>query len=311
MDAVNESADDPGGTKAAGEALGVSRATFYRRRRSELPAPRRPRRPRAIPEAERQQVLEVLNSERFVDGAPAQVHAALLDEGTYHCSVRTMYRILEENEQVKERRNQLRHPQYSRPELLATGPNQVWSWDITKLLGPTKWAYFYLYVVLDIFSRDVIGWLLAHSESATLAARLLRETREKQGVEPGDLTVHSDRGPSMTSKTVAQVLADLGATKSLNRPHVSNDSPFSESQFKTMKYRPGLPDRFGSFEDALAFCRDFFYWYNTEHHHSGLGYLTPQQVHECKGSRRSAAFRSRQARSFCHRSASVRNALAS
>jgi putative transposase len=280
MHAVGEAAGELGGVRPACEALGASRATYYRHREPAGRLPRqRPRPPRALSDAERQHVLDELNSERFVDQPPAQVHAALLDESIYLCSPRTMYRILEQNDQVKERRNQLRHPQYSKPELLATAPNQVWSWDITKLLGPQKWTYFYLYVILDIFSRYVVGWLLAHCESSALAKRLIADSCAKQGVQPGQLTVHADRGTSMKSKTVAQLLADLGVTKTHSRPHVSNDNPFSESQFKTMKYRPDFPDRFGSHSDGLAFCRPFFSWYNTEHHHSGLAFLTPAQVH--------------------------------
>jgi putative transposase len=203
----------------------------------------------------------------------------LLDEGKYFCSVSTMYRILRSECGVRERRDQLRHPVYSKPELLATAPNQVWSWDITKLLGPTKWTYFYLYVILDIFSRYVVGWTLAHRESATLAQLLIAETCAKQSIAPGQLTVHADRGSSMKSKLVAQLLADLGVTKTHSRPYVSDDNPFSESQFRTMKYRPEFPDRFGSIQDGRAFCRPFFEWYNTQHHHSGIGLHIPHNVH--------------------------------
>lgn len=270
------------GVREACEALGVSRATLYRRRdgRPE-PAPRQERsgQPRALAPEERAEVLEVLTSERFCDQAPRQVYATLLDEGSYLCSIRTMYRILAGQGAVRERRDQLRHPVYSKPELLAVGPNEVWSWDITKLLGPAKWTYFYLYVILDIYSRYVVGWMLAERESAVLAKRLIEETIGKQGVEPGQLTVHADRGSSMKSGLVAQMLADLGVTKTHSRPHVSDDNPYSESQFKTMKYRPQFPDRFGSFEDAHAFCREFFGWYNGEHRHSGIGLHTPEAVH--------------------------------
>jgi putative transposase len=279
MAAVDRAAGELGGNKPACEALGVSRATYYRSRRSPGPPRQRPRPPRALDHGERAQVLEALNGERFVDQAPAQVQAALLDEGTYLCSVRTMYRILEANQQVRERRNQLRHPEYTKPELVAAAPNQVWSWDITKLKGPVTWSYFYLYVVLDIFSRYVVGWLLADCESATLAKHLIAETCAKERVEPGQLTLHADRGPSMKSKTLAQLLADLSVTKTHSRPYVSDDNPFSESQFKTMKYRPEFPHRFGSQEHARSFCRSYFAWYNTQHHHSGLGFLTPAQVH--------------------------------
>ena len=205
-----------------------------------------------------------------------------MDEGEYLCSVRTMYRILDEEKAVRERRNQLVHPNYKKPELLATRPNEVWSWDITKLLGPQKWCYYHLYVILDIYSRYVVGWMLAHREAASLASRLIRETVEKQGVYEDQLTIHSDRGPSMGSQTVAQLLASLGVVKSHSRPHVSNDNPFSESQFKTMKYRPEFPNRFGGYEDALGHCRSFFKWYNDEHYHSGIGLLTPAMLH-CGG----------------------------
>jgi putative transposase len=214
-----------------------------------------------------------------VDLAPAQVYATLLDEDRHLCSERTFYRVLAGNAEVRERRDQLRHPHYAAPELLATRPNELWSWDITKLLGPTKWTYFYLYVVLDVFSRYVVGWMLAHRELARLAEKLITESCERQGVAPGQLTVHADRGPAMTSKPVALLMADLGVTKSHSRPHVSNDNPFSEAQFKTMKYRPDFPDRFGSLEHGRSFCGDFFPWYNTEHHHVGLGLFTPHDVH--------------------------------
>jgi putative transposase len=230
--------------------------------------------------SEEQHVLGVLNAKRFADVAPPEAYATLLGEGTYHCSTRTMYRVLERHGQLRERRDQLRHPPATKPELLATGPNQVWSWDITKLKGPAKWVYFYLYVILDIFSRYVVGWMLAQRESAELAKRLIRETLEKERIEDGqELTVHSDRGPSMTSKTLGQLLADLSITRSLSRPYTSNDNPFSEAQFRTLKYRPEFPDRFGSFQHGFAFLRPFFHWYNEEHHHGGIGFFTPGQVH--------------------------------
>lgn len=271
------------GIKAACGALGVSRATYYRRLvagtdSSEIPAERCAP-PRALSQEERQTVLDTLHSERFVDLAPREVYATLLDEGDYLCSIRTMYRILEENQEVKERRNQLRHPVYQKPELLATEPNRVWSWDITKLLGPVKWSYFYLYVILDIFSRYVVGWMVADRESATLAKRLIYETCCKQKIDPGQLTLHADRGSSMKSKPVALLLSDLGITKTHSRPHTSDDNPFSESQFKTLKYRPDFPNRFGSIEDARAFSQRFFSWYNQEHHHTGIALLTPAAVH--------------------------------
>ena len=260
-------------------ALGLARASFYRHQRPRPAQVARRSTPRALSPSERQSALAVLHEPRFVDLAPAQVHTRLLDEGRYLCSERTLYRILEANKEVRERRDQLRHPVYQKPELLATAPNQVWSWDITKLLGPVKWTYFYLYVLLDIFSRYVTGWLLATQESAALAKQLIAETCRRQGIDPGQLTTHSGRGSSMTSKPVALLLADLGVTKSLSRPHTSNDNPYSEAQFKTLKYRPDFPDRFGSIQDGRGFCRNFFGWYNTEHHHSGIGMMTPEAVH--------------------------------
>lgn len=282
MNAVDEYSPRVG-TAPVCRAVGAPRATVYRRRRAmRSPAKEPKKRPtpaRALSSEEKTQVLDVLHSERFVDKAPGEVVATLLDEGVYHCSERTMYRILDANDEVRERRNQLRHPEYKKPELLATGPNQVWSWDITKLKGPVKWTWFYLYVILDIFSRYVVGWLLARRESAALAKRLIEDSCEKQGIEEGQLTIHADRGTSMKSKCLAQLLADLGVTKSHSRPHVSDDNPFSEAQFKTMKYRPKFPGRFGSFEDGLSLCREFFPWYNTEHRHSGIGMLTPEMVH--------------------------------
>ena len=260
-------------------ALGVARASFYRHQRPQaVSAPRRTP-PRALSPTERETALAVLHEPRFVDLAPAQVYTRLLDEGRYLCSERTLYRILDANTEVRERRDQLRHPGYQKPELLATAPNQVWSWDITKLLGPVKWTDSYLYVLLDIFSRYVPGWLLATQESAALAKQLIAETCRRQGIDPGQLTTHSDRGPAMTSTSVALLLADLGVTKSLSRPQTSNDNPYSEAQFKTLKYRPEFPDRFGSLQDGRGFCRTFFGWYNTAHHHSGIGMMTPEAVH--------------------------------
>ena len=279
MAAVKLSANELGAATACA-ALSLPRATYYRRVKPVAPRPAaaRPRPLRALGDRERREVLAVLHREQFVDKAPAEAHAMLLDEGRYFCSVRTMYRILEEEKEVRERRDQLRHPRYRKPELLATAPNQVWSWDITKLLGPVKWTYYYLYVILDIFSRYAVGWLLAERESAGLARRLIAETCARQGIEKSQLTIHADRGSAMKSLPVAQLLADLGVTKSHSRPHVSDDNPYSESQFKTMKYRPEFPERFGSSRDARAFCRTFFDWYNLEHRHSGIGYLTPEMV---------------------------------
>ncbi len=259
-------------------ALSLPRATYYRRRKPRLVVQRLVP-ARALSTAEREAVLAVLHEPRFVDLAPAEVYARLLDEGHYLCSERTMYRILAASAEVRERRNQLRHPQYKKPELLATAPNQVWSWDITKLLGPTKWTYFYLYVLLDIFSRYVVGWMVARRESAILADRLIRQCCERQGIEPGQLVIHADRGPSMTSKALALLLADLGITKSHSRPNVSNDNPYSEAHFKTLKYRPDFPERFGSLEDARLHCGTFFDWYNHEHRHGGIAMLTPHDVH--------------------------------
>ena len=267
------------GTASACEVVGLPRASLYRFRRPAAAPRPRPTPPRALAPVERQAVVETLHSERFIDQAPAEVHATLLDEGTYLCSPRTMYRILDSVQEIKERRNQVRRPHYAKPELLATRPNEVWSWDITKLLGPAQWTYFYLYVILDIFSRYVVGWMIAPHESAALATRLIAESCTKQGIQPDQLTVHADRGSSMRSKPVALLLADLGVTKTHSRPHVSNDNPFSEAQFKTLKYCPAFPDRFGSLEDGRAFGHSFFHWYNHEHHHSGLGFLTPAVVH--------------------------------
>jgi putative transposase len=271
------------GTRPACAAIGIPSATVYRHRARRNGPPLAPRRrpspSRALVAQERQEVLGVLHTEEFMDQAPQEVYAALLDQGRYLCSIRTMYRILEANQEVKERRNQLRHPAYQKPELLATAPNRVWSWDITKLLGPVKWTYFYLYVILDIFSRYVVGWMVASRETAVLAHKLIQETMEKQNIQPGQLTIHADRGASMKSKPVALLLSDLGVTKTHSRPHTSDDNPYSEAQFKTLKYRPDFPERFGSLEDARAFCQGFFSWYNSEHHHSGIGLMTPEGVH--------------------------------
>ncbi len=282
------------------EALGLARATFYRRRGGPPPGPsvprdRRPVRQALVP-AEREEVLALLHEARFVDLPPAQVWAQLLDQGQVPpCSIRTMYRVLAANAEVRERRNQLRHPAYHKPELLATGPNQVWSWDITKLLGPVTWTYYYLYVLLDIFSRYVVGWLLARQESAALAKVLIAESCERQRIVPAQLIIHADRGPSMTSQPVALLLAALGVVPSHSRPQVSNDNPFSEAQFKTLKYRPDFPDRFGGYEDAETFCQRFFPWYNTEHRHGALGLMTPHDIHyglaEAKWQQRAAVLR--------------------
>lgn len=272
------------GVRAACVAVGRSRATHYRHHRKS-PAPTRPprpepaRQPRALTPDEESAVLEVLHTERFVDMAPAEIHAVLLDEGTYLCSVSTMYRLLRRAGEVRERRRQATHPARVKPELVATAPNQVWSWDITKLHGPAKWSYFYLYSIIDIHSRYIVGWMVATRESKELAERLLGDTIRKQGVSRGQLTIHADNGSSMASKPVAFLLADLGITKTHSRPHVSNDNPYSEAHFKTLKYRPEFPAIFGSIEDARAFCTTFYTWYNTEHRHSGIGMHTPTALH--------------------------------
>ena len=269
------------GTRDACTALGMPRASWYRRSRGRRHGPPKPRPspPRALSEPERTAVLAELHAERFLDAAPAAVYATLLDEGTYLASQRTMYRILAANAEVRERRDQLRLPVFARPELLATGPRELFTWDITKLRGPVRGTHYHLYVILDVFSRYVPGWMVATRESAALAERLIADTADKEGIEPGQLTIHADRGTSMRSKDVELLLADLGIERSHSRPHVSNDNPYSESQFRTLKYRPTFPDRFGSLEDARAFCATFFTWYNTQHRHSGIGLLTPADVH--------------------------------
>jgi putative transposase len=283
MIAVQEAADRVG-TRVACKALGLPRATYYRYRSrktssmvrppASLPPTRKPS-PRELSPEEQRKVLDVLHSERFVDKAPGEVYATLLDEGTFLCSERTMYRILAKHDEVRERRNQRVHPKYPVPQLHATAPNQVWSWDITKLRGPAKWVFYHLYVIIDIFSRYVVGWMVAPREYGSLAKRLIEAACEKQGIMPGQLDIHADRGTSMKSK----VLADLGVTKTHSRPHVSNDNPYSESQFKTMKYRPEFPPCFGSIQDARSFCDLFFEWYNNDHRHSGIAMLTPEMVH--------------------------------
>jgi len=270
------------GTLPLCEALNIPRASFYRqqaRNANVAPVVPRQRPEHALSVTEQQTVLATLHAPRFVDLAPSQIYARLLEEGHYLCSIRTMYRLLAANNEVRERRAVASHPVYTKPELLATGPNEVWSWDITKLKGPVKWTYYYLYVILDIFSRYVVGWMIAERESATLAKRLITESCGKQNIVEEQLTLHADRGSSMKSKVVAQLLCDLGVTKTHSRPHVSNDNPFSESQFKTMKYRPEYPHRFGSIQDARVFAVDFFQWYNEEHHHSGIALYTPSDVH--------------------------------
>lgn len=264
-------------------ALRVPRSSFYRLQKpvavaasgAGLKTPS----PRALSVTEKETVFQWLNSERFQDQAPRAMYATLLDEGLYVCHWRSMYRFLAENQQVSERRNQRVHPSAPKPELVATAPNQLWSWDITKLLGPSKRTFYYLYVILDVYSRYVPGWLLADCESEELAKELVRQTCEKQKIPLGQLTLHADRGSAMTSKPLALLLSDLGVTKSHSRPRVSNDNPYSEAQFKTMKYRPDYPECFGSLPDARAWAQGFFPWYNQEHKHSALGLLTPAAVH--------------------------------
>jgi len=269
------------GVLRACQALDVPRSGLYRMRPAAKPRPLSEplASPRALLPTEKAEVRQLLNSDRFQDQAPREVYATLMDEGKYLCSWRTMYRILDENHEVRERRDQLQHPHYVKPELLATQPNQLWSWDITKLLGPAKWTYYYLYNILDVFSRYSVGWLIAERESASLAQELIAATCLRQGIQPGQLTIHADRGSSMTSKPVALLMADLGVTKTHSRPQVSNDNPFSEAQFKTLKYRPEYPERFGCQPDARGWATDFFQWYNYEHHHSAIGLLTPADVH--------------------------------
>ena len=270
------------GLKSACEVLNVPRSRVYRERQSQ-PAPR-PARSRSAPShtlspEEKANVREVLNSERFMDQAPRQVYATLLDEGKYLCHWRTMYRVLHAHDEVRERRLIRRHPAYKKPELLAQKPNEVWSWDITNLRGPVKWSGYKLYSVLDIFSRYVVGWMIAEVESSDLAKQLIAETARKQGILPDQLTLHADNGSPMTGKPLSQLLVDLGITRSHSRPHTSDDNPFSEAQFKTMKYRPDYPDRFDSIDDARVWARTFFTWYNKEHYHSGLNLMTPASVH--------------------------------
>jgi putative transposase len=270
------------GVKQACEHLAIPRSSVYRRRRrrfSSLPVGALRSSARRLKDEEKSLILACLHEERFQDCSPAQVYASLLDDGQYHCSIRTMYRLLEAEGENRERRDQLIHPPYRKPELLATAPNQLWSWDITKLRGPVKWSFYYLYVILDVFSRYVTGWMIAYRETAGLAKQLIEHSCEKQQIAAGQLTIHADRGSSMTSKSLALLLADLGVVKTHSRPHVSDDNPFSEAHFKTMKYRPDYPDRFGSIQDARGFCQEFFYWYNHRHHHSALQLLTPATVH--------------------------------
>lgn len=268
------------GARAALGAFGVSPATWYRRQKPcAARAPRRGLPPLALATAERATILDTLNSARFADCTPYTAWARLLDEGIYLASVRTFYRVLAAAGETRERRAQLMHPAHVKPELVARAPNQLWSWDITRLRGSLKWQFFYLYVLLDIFSRYVVGWLVAGAENAGLATALIEETCAKHGVAPATLTLHSDRGSPMRAKNTAELLVDLGVAASFSRPRVSNDNPFSEAQFKTLKYRPEFPERFESLEHARAHLRAFFHWYNHEHRHSGIGFMTPAAVH--------------------------------
>lgn len=264
-------------------ATGLSRASLYRSKvvcyEDVDPEPQRPSPPRALSLTERDTVLELLRSDTFVDQAPAEVYASLIDQGRYFCSIRTMYRLLAASGEATERRRTVHHPVYAKPELIAEAPNRVWTWDITKLKGPRPWSYFYLYVIIDIFSRRVVAWMVGDAESAALFKPLFNEAIHTHSVPEGQLTLHADRGGPMRAKATALLLADLGVTKSHSRPYTSNDNPFSESHFKTLKYQPQFPTRFGSIEDAKGFCRAFFRWYNHDHHHAGIGLMTPDQVH--------------------------------
>ena len=277
IDAAEELAERVG-VREACRTLGIPRSSLYRARKPKPEPSPRPRPARALDAVEKEQVRAVLNSERFWDCAPREVYATLLDEGEYYCHWRTMYRILEAHDEVHERRNQRRHPRASRPELCATGPNQLWSWDITQLRGP-KGVYYHLYVILDVFSRFVPGWMIANRESAALAEQLIAETCVKQGIARDQLVLHSDRGSAMRSKTVARLLIDLGVAKSHSRPYTPTDNPYSEAQFKTLKYRPDYPQRFDEQQEAREWARGFFAWYNHQHHHSGLGLMPPAAVH--------------------------------
>lgn len=267
-------------TKAACEAMGVSRATYYRKLKPKGKPGPRPKSKRALSKKERQEVLAYCHSDEFIDRPPATITATLADRGIYLCSARTMYRILDDAQEIKERREQAIHPPYVKPELCATAPNQVWTWDITDLKGPVRGSRFKLYVTIDLFSRLVVGWTVQDKEDEHIARDFHRETYHRQGIQPGDLTLHSDRGGAMVSKTMGQLLIDLEVVRSFSRPHISDDNPYSESQFKTMKYSPQFPERFGSIQDAISFCRCYFNWYNHEHRHSGISMLTPASVHE-------------------------------
>jgi len=266
-------------------AFGLNEATYYRWLKRDTSKERNAetkRNAKRLTEDEESRVLEVLTSDRFIDCSPEEVFYTLLDEGEYLCSTRTMYRVLNRHKAVKERRNQRVHPEYKKPELLATGPNQLWSWDITKIRTGKKWTYHYLYVILDVYSRYVVGWLIAPQENASLAEKLIMETCEREGIQPDQLTIHADRGSAMTSKTVSQLMADLGVKRTHSRPHVSNDNPYSEAQFKTLKYHWSFPKKFPEIQDAKKFLDKWFIWYNNEHRHSGIQMMTPECVHHGK-----------------------------
>ena len=273
------------GVKEACDLLGVPRSSYYRWLNPKALNIKPKRTPDfALTKQQRDEVLETLHSPEFVDMAPYEIYACLLDQGRYLCSIRTMYRLLKETHgQVHERRNQRPHTSYQRPELLATKPNQLWTWDITKLKGPSTLSYYYLYVIIDVFSRYVTGWMLAYNEDACLASDLIEQACHNQNIQPDQLTIHADNGPSMSSKTVSQLYLDLGITRSHSRPYCSNDNPFSESHFRTLKYRPAYPKRFGCIEQARQYCRDFFHWYNHHHYHSGIALLRPNDFHYGNG----------------------------
>ena len=286
MDAIEQLSQSMSVADACG-GLGFPRSSYYRLRSSAPPLQRlttekrtvRRVSSRSLKQAEREAIRAVLNSERFMDCTPYVIYATLLDEGTYLCSVSTMYRILREHGEVRERRNQRKLPVYKKPELLATRPNELWSWDISWLRGPRPYSYYYIYVILDVFSRYVVGWTIAEVESAEIAQELIEWACRQQGIAKGELTLHSDNGTPMKSTAVAHLLEQLGVSKSHSRPYVSNDNPFSEAQFKTMKYQPGYPERFASLDEAWTWARPFFQWYNFAHLHSGIGFVSPATMH--------------------------------
>ena len=288
MSALPELASQIGMAKACG-GLGLSRATFYRQRQSRVRAIATRTPPLKLSAAEQAAVVGELMSERFVDRAPHQVYATLLDEDRYLCSIRTMYRLLASQQCVRERRDQRIHPVYARPQLVAVAPNHVWSWDITKLKTTLKWTYFYLYVVLDIFSRYVVGWMLSTRETGALARDFVEQIVIREDIPIDQLTLHADRGAPMRSKTLAEKLTDLGIEASFARPQQSNDNPFSESLFKTVKYAPVFPECFDGIDHARAVLTPFFDHYNYMHRHTGIGLMTPGAVHRGDAPRITAA----------------------